>query len=413
MRLLAAWIGICWSFQLTAQYTNIRHLTDADRQRATTFACNFFDRNLSYLPPPPSAVSDADAERWMFGMISKITQAVGLENRFRLRALFNYNNCSAVCFSNDVGQDRFIQFDRAFLEAYQKKTKNPWFTLGVVAHEIGHHLNGHSLDGIGSRPNKELEADAFAGFVLQRLGCPLKQAQAVFSFLNETEGPPTHPIRKERYAAIKRGWDKGSGIVSLETLRFNDADLVGFAIRWLQDAREASGETRMKYVNEALGIAPTYAEAISEKGLVFLERGQYDSARIYCERALEREPYIGLLRLNLARVYYAKKDRKKSRDFLNDALICRPVFPEAYLFTARCDLEDKLFETALLNSEIALRMNPEKDRVRANCLVAMAESLHGLNRHQEAYQAILKAREIDSKNLRSFILLEEYKKLAN
>lgn len=395
-----------------AQKSTISHLTEADRIQATTFACHFFDRNTKYIPPPPSAINDEQAERWMHGMINRITSAIGLENRFRVKALFNYNNCSAICFSNDVGQDRFIQFDRAFLENYQRKTSNPWFTLGVLAHELGHHLNGHSLDGIGSRPNKELEADAFAGFVLQKLGCPLQQAQAVFSFLNETEGPPTHPVKKQRYAAIKRGWDKAAGLTSLETLRFNDADKVGFAIRWLQDAREATGQARWDYLHNALGIVPTYAEAISEKGLVWMERGRYDSAIIYCERAVEREPYIGLLRLNLAKVHYFNKNTTLAKAFLQDALFCKPVFPEAYLFMGQCNLDAKEWDEALLNTELALRMNPERDALRARLLVTQAEAFRGLNRMKEAYATVKKAREVDPKNLKAFILLDEYKKLA-
>lgn len=395
-----------------AQTSRIKHLKESDRLQANTFACHFFDRNTKYLPPPPSAINDEQAERWMHGMINRITSVIGLENRFRVKALFNYNNCSAICFSNDVGQDRFIQFDRAFLENYQRRTKNPWFTLGVLAHELGHHLSGHSLDGIGSRPNKELEADAFAGFVLQKLGCPLAQAQAVFSFLNETDGPPTHPVKKQRYAAIKRGWDNAAGLVSPETLRFNDADRIGFAIRWLQDAREATGDARWKHVQTSLDLAPTYAEAISEKGLVWMERGRYDSAIIYCERAIEREPYIGLLRLNLAKVYYFNKNATLAKSFLQDALFCKPVFPEAYLFIAQVNLDERQWQEALLNTELALRMNPDKEPLRARLLVTHAEALFGLSRFKDAFAVLKKAREVDPKNLKSFILFDEYKKRA-
>ncbi|MBL7726453.1 MAG: hypothetical protein JNM68_02155, partial [Dinghuibacter sp.] len=341
---------------LPAQETKLNALLS---DRSATFACNFFDRNTRYIPPPAAGVSDAAAEVWMRGMIGKICEKIGLQNRFLLKALKNYDNCSAICFSNDVGQDRFIQFDRDFLEEYQRKTKNRWFVFGVVAHEIGHHLNGHSLDGIGSRPHKELEADEFAGFVMQKMGAPLNEAQAIFSFLNNTEGPPTHPVKKLRYEAVKRGWDKAAGKVTLETLRFNQADKRQFAFMALTRARNAKDlDDKMKEINMALGFAPEYAEALSEKGMVFMERKQFDSAYHYCETALELEPYIGLLHLNLSKVYYydyhngngAVTDKErlmlKSKEESNLALYMKPVFPEAYLFLAQVAFDKKDYEDA-------------------------------------------------------------------
>src|SRR5258705_1687719 len=104
------------------------------RQHPASFACNFFDNTTAYSPPPASEVSDANAEAWMTDMIGKISETIGLQNRYFLRARKNYNNCSAICFSNNIGQDRFIQFDRDFLEDYEKKTNNKWFVFGVVAH---------------------------------------------------------------------------------------------------------------------------------------------------------------------------------------------------------------------------------------------------------------------------------------
>ena len=44
--------------------------------------------------------------------------------------------------------------------------------MWVLAHEIGHHINGHVLApdlSIEDRRWEELEADKFAGFVLSKL----------------------------------------------------------------------------------------------------------------------------------------------------------------------------------------------------------------------------------------------------
>ena len=38
--------------------------------------------------------------------------------------------------------------------------------MTLLAHEVGHHLNGHTIHRGGSTPELELEADEFAGFIL-------------------------------------------------------------------------------------------------------------------------------------------------------------------------------------------------------------------------------------------------------
>lgn len=77
-----------------------------------------------------------------------------------------------------------------------------------MAHEIGHHLSGHTLDGLGSRPKKELEADRFSGFILQKMGATLDQATATVNTFSE-EGSRTHPGRSARVAAVTNGWKAG------------------------------------------------------------------------------------------------------------------------------------------------------------------------------------------------------------
>lgn len=383
------------------------------KQVRISFACNFFDNSTSYSPPPASSISDEQAEAWMRGMISRICSVTGLQNRFFLKAMKNYNNCSAVCFSNDIGEDRYIQFDRDFLEKYQDITKDKWFVLGAVAHEIGHHLNGHSQDGVASRPEKELEADEFAGYVLQKLGASLTDAQNVFSFLNETQGPPTHPVRAKRYAAIKRGWDKAAGIVSYETLSFNEADIKNFALRNLTLARSSTNlNDRLSYINAALRNVPNYAEALSEKGLVFLEKKMFDSAYYYTNKALRAEPEIGWLHLNKAKVFYYDQKADQSAEELELALKWKPIFPEAYLFKAQVGFEKKDYAEALKQNEMALAMAPQTNQLLADVVSGIAIAKYNLGQFGEAYEYMQAAKEIDPENFRAKVLLDDYKKKA-
>lgn len=97
---------------------------------------------------------------------------------------------------------RYVVYDGA--EFDWNGTGPSWPCITVLAHEIGHHLNGHLLDG-GSRPKTELEADTFAGFSVSRLGGSLEDALGVFRTFS-IWGSKTHPPRDDRLDAAEAGW---------------------------------------------------------------------------------------------------------------------------------------------------------------------------------------------------------------
>lgn len=384
--------------ELTAQ---VKHVEKSLTGTQVNFACNFFDNSVKYIPPPAEGVKDEDAEKWMRGMINKIMDVTGLQNRYQLRAMKNYNNCSAVCLNNNIGQERFIQFDKAFLQAFQKRTQNRWFVFGALAHEIGHHLNGHTLEGIGSRPNKEIEADEFAGFVMQKLGATLQEAQGIFSFLNATDGPPTHPVRAKRYEAIKRGWDKAAGKLSLETLTFNDADNKDFAMRSLVMARKQfRAEDRMAYINRAIDLVPDYAEAWSEKGLVFASMKQYDSAVYYCNEAAKMETQMGLLRLNLGKVLYKAGDLDNALLYTNDAIFLKGAFAAAYAFKGLLLLDKKEFAEAEKSCDIAIAIRVDTEFELADVFETKAIAMYEQGKEKESQEYFATAKQLNPFSLR-------------
>jgi Tfp pilus assembly protein PilF len=386
---------------------SLQPLAQNDLRNKVSFACNFFGSSTSYEPVPAAAVSDENAEQWMTNLVTRITGVVGLRNRFRLVALQNFNNCAAVCFNNETGQDRFIQFDRQFLENFQKKTNNKWFVTGVLAHELGHHFNGHSLDGIGSRPDKEIEADEFAGFILQKLGAKEAEAASIFSFLNETDGPPTHPVKAKRYAAVSRGWNSAAGNnIWVSLLLENDADKKEIAYEALMAARSTSNSSqKLALIEKALNKVPAYAEAISEKGLVYLQLKQYQTAAQYCKDALALEPYIGILRLNLAKVLMAEQQYDSAYSFIQDAIYLKPVFPEAYHQRALLFLSNKNFAQAANDCAIALLMNPDNTATRADILITKGMAHSELKQEEMATACFAEAEKLDPYNKR----LAEYR----
>jgi hypothetical protein len=133
-------------------------------------------------------------------IVKRITGAVGLEPNFELLQA-NIPNAAAVVYQ----QKRYILYSLLFIEKIREVTATDWAALTIMAHEVGHHLNGHTLGDSGSRPTLELQADKFAGHTVKRVGGTLDQALAAYQIMS-AEGTETHPPRSARLEAVTRGW---------------------------------------------------------------------------------------------------------------------------------------------------------------------------------------------------------------
>ena len=102
---------------------------------------------------------------------------------------------------------RVIAFNPSFMSAVaQQAGGSEWGAMSIMAHEIAHHLSGHTITPGGSRPEIELEADKFSGFVLQKMGAPLAAATQMILALGNDHASPTHPAKEQRADAIREGW---------------------------------------------------------------------------------------------------------------------------------------------------------------------------------------------------------------
>ena len=135
-------------------------------------------------------------------VVKNIMSVIGLKANFELRAA-NVPNAAAVMLNSK----RYILYNPEYMNKINERTGSNWAAISIFAHEIGHHLNGHTLDNVGSRPQTELDADEFSGFVLHKMGASLKEAQAVMSLIASLKGSHTHPPKKDRLAFIATGWN--------------------------------------------------------------------------------------------------------------------------------------------------------------------------------------------------------------
>jgi hypothetical protein len=184
-------------------------------------SCSYFGEAL---PPKTEILSSNDNN--VSGLIQRIVDASGLSRNFEIRAAL-VPNAAAVT----LGSTRYILYNPSFLNEITTTTQDRWAAAGILAHEIGHHLNGHTLQAGGSRPPLELEADYFSGFILEKLGAQLADATAVIEKFAPETGSATHPARRERVASITSGWraacqadpDCPKAGISLDDVPDNDA----------------------------------------------------------------------------------------------------------------------------------------------------------------------------------------------
>ena len=141
-------------------------------------------------------------------LVNRIMRFTGLPQNFNVVEAPVPNAAALILVDDSKTPRRIIAFNRSFLGMVGRATgDNPWAPISIMAHEIGHHLSGHTIMPGGSQPPIELEADKFSGFVLYRMGASLSDAQHAMSALVPADmRSRTHPGRAARLDAIAQGW---------------------------------------------------------------------------------------------------------------------------------------------------------------------------------------------------------------
>lgn len=163
------------------------------------FICNYTGGKIGpQVICSPTTASNGHAEK----VVDRILRPIGLIRNFKVIECSNTDNCFATVLK---GQ-RFIVYDGAFMQQIEEETETDWSAISIMAHEIGHHLQGHTIDGRGGQPIKEIEADKFSGFVLHQLGSSLDEATVAVRALGDEHATSTHPAKPARIEAIRKGW---------------------------------------------------------------------------------------------------------------------------------------------------------------------------------------------------------------
>jgi len=147
-------------------------------------------------------------------MLQEIIDATGLHTSFELKEANVLNIEASISH-----RKRYILYNPTYITTLNNLTKNKWAVMALLAHEVGHHLNGHTVHKGGSTPKLELEADEFAGFILHKLGATLEQSQNVMYYIAKAKESRTHPSKNSRLLAIEKGWNKASALQEMTAVK--------------------------------------------------------------------------------------------------------------------------------------------------------------------------------------------------
>ena len=249
-----------------------------------------------------SASSDSSADESLEAILS----VVGAAKRFMLYPCDKINN--AVAYTSPTSGFRYILYDEEFMNSLSNRNNKYWANMAVLAHEVGHHINGHTLGEDVSQYNnrlQELEADEFAGFVLSKLGAALKEVEEIFSNLGQ-DGDDTyrsHPNKTRRLNAINKGFEKArlNGNITQKKLSSDEE----YYYRGEENTEKEEYNKAIEDYTQALKIKKT-AEYYNGRGWAKYKLNDYPGALSDQFRSLEINPEYGRALYQYGYVEYLK-----------------------------------------------------------------------------------------------------------
>lgn len=138
-------------------------------------------------------------------IINKILSYSGIPSNFEIYKA-NIQNAVATIIENQ----RYIIYDENLFNLADNATKSNWSSISILAHEVGHHLSGHTMISSSNQLKSELEADKFSGFILYKMGANLDEATKAISLFGTSVDTDSHPSKSKRISAIEKGWNEAN-----------------------------------------------------------------------------------------------------------------------------------------------------------------------------------------------------------
>ena len=228
-------------------------------------------------------MSNAEADN----ALSKILSVVGASKRFIVAPCENINNALAII---DDGM-RYILYDPEFINSISQ-TSNYWANMSILAHEVGHHINGHTLGAsVSAYENKiqELESDEFSGFVMQKIGSTLDQAtDAIASIASSGDDTySSHPNKERRIKAITKGFNNAKNNNFITETKLTDWEEYYFRGNEKFDSEDYEGA--IEDFSESIKLKPDAATYL-KRGRSKVEIDDFSGAKSDLIRSIEINP---------------------------------------------------------------------------------------------------------------------------
>ena len=329
--------------------------------------------------------------------ILNILNHVGINsNSFVLQACEKLENALAITYSGD----RYILYGKGFLDSIISKT-NFWSSTFILAHEIAHHIYGHTRDlkllnegslsdfDLNQKRIQELEADNFAGFILSKMGASIHDAsQVITNYTNNVSNiHSTHPIKEKRLEAIRKGFERSLGIdtyspnnatdyFNLAKQNFFDQNFSGAIINF-DYALNLDPNLNEAYLNRAISKTkiqdfqgalidynyfilhnPSDPEAYIDRGLCKLNIKDFSGAENDFNYALNLDKTNPRIFLSRGKLFQAIGETELALNSLNQALLIDPYFNFALYDRANIFLTKNLPFRALKDLNLIIENDP-------------------------------------------------------
>jgi hypothetical protein len=156
---------------------------------------NATDHCLYHGERMPSSYVRFESDPEIEGLKDLILEKIGTPANFEMLCS-NVPSIAAV-----VDRDkRYILYSRRFFNTEPDRVVR----LALIAHEIGHHANGHALTADPTAAEEEIEADEFMGYALCLTGAPAGKIEGILTRLALHSGVSA----TERLEDVMRGFNR-------------------------------------------------------------------------------------------------------------------------------------------------------------------------------------------------------------
>ena len=317
--------------------------------------------------------------------LERILGAIGASKRFVLQPCSNTNNAVATSYRGI----RYILYDPDFMNTLNYG--NNWGNLFILAHEVGHHINGHSLDlvlyatdavesvSLAQNRQQELEADEFAGFIIAKLGGSLSSCNDVITKIsnNSDDSYSTHPSRSKRLNAVSRGYNKTNTKSNNTKSKIETAN--EYFYKGLEKDKNDDKNGAISDYTVSISLNPNSISAYTNRGEIYSNLGDYDKSLNDLNNAIKNGAEISAHYFR-ARVFMELAESKddprmfKAIDDLTTAIKYSKNNPDSWLYENRgmCKFRTIGWNAACEDFAIAISIGAElpeyiTERVKNGC----------------------------------------------